>query len=61
MLRKKEKRIIFYMLKKERGTGFSTAASSLTKDNIPQSDTKVKANTSFTKYSMQESKNDTQD
>ncbi len=49
-----------YEQKKERGTGFSTAAGSLTKDNISQSDTKVKSNTSSTKYSMQESTNDTQ-
>ena len=35
--------------------------NTLSTDNISQSDTKVKSNTSSTKYSMQESKNDTQE
>lgn len=39
---------------------FTTSLVNSTKDNISQSDTKVKSNTSSTKYSMQESKNDTQ-
>ena len=41
-------------------SAFTTSLVNSTKDNISQSDTKVKSNTSSTKYSMQESKNDTQ-
>ena len=40
---------------------FTTSLVNSTKDNISQSDTKVKSNTSSTKYSMQESKNDAQE
>ena len=49
-----------YEQKKERGTGFSTAAGSFHKDNIPQSNTNVKSSTSSTKYSIQNNENDTQ-
>lgn len=48
-----------YEQKKKSSTG-KIPQSTSTKDNISQSDTKVKSNTSSTKYSMQESKNDTQ-
>lgn len=41
-------------------SAFTTSLVNSTKDNISQSDTKVKSNTSSTKYSMQESTNDTQ-
>lgn len=48
-----------YEQKKERGTGLIPAASSFSNDNISQSDGNVKSNTSSTKYSMQELKNNT--
>lgn len=49
-----------YEQKKKSSTG-KIPQSTSTKDNISQSDTKVKSNTSSTKYSMQENKNDTQE
>ena len=50
-----------YEQKKERGTGFSTAAGSFLKKNIPQSDNNVNSNTSSTtKYSIPTNKNNTQ-
>ena len=50
-----------YEQKKERGTGFSTAAGSFLEKNIPQSDNNVNSNTSSTtKYSIPTNKNNTQ-
>lgn len=47
-----------YEQKKERGTGFSTAAGSFLEKNIPQSDNNVNSNTSSTtKYSIPINKN----
>lgn len=47
-----------YEQKKERGTGFSTAAGSFLEKNIPQSDNNVNSNTSSTtKYSIPTNKN----
>jgi len=47
-----------YEQKKERGTGFSTAAGSLHANNISQQDKSVKSDT-LPKYSMQENANNT--
>ena len=51
--------IKIYEQKKEQGTGTIPAASSFSANNIPQSNLNVKSYTS-TRYSMQESQNNTQ-
>ena len=50
--------IKIYEQKKEQGTGTIPAASSFSDNNIPQSNNNVKSDI-FTKYSMQENKNNT--
>lgn len=50
-----------YEQKKERGTGFSTAAGSFLEKNIPQSDNNVNNDISSTKYSIPTNKNNTRE
>lgn len=50
-----------YEQKKEQGTGLIPAASSFHDNNVPQSNKNVKSDISSTKYSMQETENNTQE